>query len=294
MAETTENRHQINKKSESEVLIKVAQTASSALELREILDTISLIVANTLRKDICSICIFKPENKVICIQAASNIERESINVFCLIDKDETISRMFSNLEPLVVNDLRDSPEIRETFSAEANDMLSMLAVPVIRDNTPIGILMVHSRDPHIYGQDEIDLLTIISHNISSAIQNAELYRNVKSQLDELRVIHEIGQTVTEKLGGRRVIDSVSSLFIDFELPSVQRFLAQIARTASSYGGVTTVLILEAGSISDKEENNIKYLMDVVVELKYDGSRMARVTNMKWSKFSRDWIPIPEN
>ena len=199
MAETTENRHQINKKSESEVLIKVAQTASSALELREILDTISLIVANTLRKDICSICIFKPENKVICIQAASNIERESINVFCLIDKDETISRMFSNLEPLVVNDLRDSPEIRETFSAEANDMLSMLAVPVIRDNTPIGILMVHSRDPHIYGQDEIDLLTIISHNISSAIQNAELYRNVKSQLDELRVIHEIGQTVTSIL-----------------------------------------------------------------------------------------------
>ncbi len=105
---------------------------------------------------------------------------------------------------------------------------------------------------------------------------------------------EIGQTVTEKLGGRRVIDSASSLFIDFELPSVQRFLAQIARTASSYGGVTSILILEAGSISDKEENNIKYLMDVVVELKYDGSRMARVTNMKWSKFSRDWISIPEN
>ena len=199
MAETTEHRHQTNKISESEVLIKVAQTASSALELREILDTISLIVASTLGKDICSICIFKPEKKVICVQAANNVERESINVFCLIDKDETINRMFNDLQPVVVNDLRESPDIKEAFSPAAHDMLSMVAVPVIRDNAAIGILLVQSREPYIYGQDEINLLTIISHNISSAIQNAELYRNVKSQLDELRVIHEIGQAVTSIL-----------------------------------------------------------------------------------------------
>jgi len=121
----------------------------------------------------------------------------------------------------------------------------------------------------------------------------------KMELNQLAALiadagSEIGQTVTEKLGGRRVFDSVSSLFIDFELASVQRFLAQIARTASSYGDVTTLLILEAGSISEKEENNIRYLMDVVMELKYDGSRMARVTNMKWSKFSRDWVQIHED
>jgi len=199
MAETTENRHQINKASESEVLIKVAQTASSALELREILDTISLIVANTLGKDLCSICIFKPGKKVICVQASSTVERESINVFCLIDRDEIINRMFNNLQPVVMNDLSKSPDIKKAFSPEDNDMLSMVAVPVIRDNAAIGILMVQSRDPYIYGQDEINLLTIISHNISSAIQNAELYRNVKSQLDELRVIHEIGQAVTSIL-----------------------------------------------------------------------------------------------
>jgi PAS domain S-box-containing protein len=216
MAETTENRHQINKASESEVLIKVAQTASSALELREILDTITLIVANTLGKDICSICIFKPDKKVICVQAVQNVEKESINVFCLIDKDEIIKRMFNNLKPVVVNDLRESSDIKDAFNPAAPDMLSMVAVPVIRDNAAIGILMVQSRDPYIYGQDEIDLLTIISHNISSAIQNAELYRNVKSQLDELRVIHEIGQAVTSTLNIDKLLpyicEEVSKVF----------------------------------------------------------------------------------
>jgi CheY-like chemotaxis protein/KaiC/GvpD/RAD55 family RecA-like ATPase len=102
---------------------------------------------------------------------------------------------------------------------------------------------------------------------------------------------ELGQTITEKLGGRRVVDSVSSLFVNFELLQVQRFLAQLARTASAYGGVATIFILEAGAISERELNNVKYLMDVVLELKLEDLHLARVLNMKWSKFFREWVSI---
>ena len=102
---------------------------------------------------------------------------------------------------------------------------------------------------------------------------------------------EIGQTVHAKLGGRRALDSVSSLFISFELASVQRFLAQTARTATSYGGVSTLFIIEEGAIGIQEVNNIKYLMDVTIELKYSDHFMARVTNMKWSQFNRNWVSI---
>jgi CheY-like chemotaxis protein/KaiC/GvpD/RAD55 family RecA-like ATPase len=104
---------------------------------------------------------------------------------------------------------------------------------------------------------------------------------------------ELGQTATDKLGGRRIVDSMSSLFINFELASVQRFLAQLARSASSYGGVSTLFILEEGSVSDQVLNNIKYLMDGIIELKFEGGYMARVASMKWSKFSRQWVTIED-
>ena len=39
---------------------------------------------------------------------------------------------------------------------------------------------------------------------------------------------DIGQSVQMKKGGRRVIDSISSLFIHFELPEVQQFINQIS------------------------------------------------------------------
>ncbi len=103
---------------------------------------------------------------------------------------------------------------------------------------------------------------------------------------------ELGQSVSAKAGGRRVIDSISSLFVHFDLAAVQRFLAQLARTALSYGGVTSLFVLEDGSVTDQTLNNIKYIVDGVIELKVDdGRHRARVVSMKWSRHSREWVDL---
>ncbi len=104
---------------------------------------------------------------------------------------------------------------------------------------------------------------------------------------------ELGQSLAGKAGGLRVFDSISSLFINFELALVQRFVAQLARTATSYGGVTTIFIVEEGAVDERTLNNIKYIMDGLLETKVaeGGSYYARVANMKWSKFVPGWIKL---
>ncbi len=105
---------------------------------------------------------------------------------------------------------------------------------------------------------------------------------------------ELGQSPSDKGGGCRVFDSISSLFVNFELASVQRFVAQLARTAASYGGVTTLFVVEKGAVAEQTLNNIRYVMDGFVETRAEGEHYyARVANMKWSKFSRDWIEMEE-
>lgn len=112
------------------------------------------------------------------------------------------------------------------------------------------------------------------------------------QLSDLisRAGNDIGQSVQQKSGGRRVVDSISSLFVNFELPAVQRFLSQIGHTALAFGGVTTLFVLEEGSVSEQIVNNIKYLMDGVLEFKEDlGKKRIRVSSMKWFKFGNEWF-----
>lgn len=101
--------------------------------------------------------------------------------------------------------------------------------------------------------------------------------------------YDLGQSVQHKAGGRRVIDSISSLLIHFDLSSVQRFLSQVARTAISFGDVTTFFIMEEGTVDEQVLNNIKYIMDGVLEFsKTDNNRQVRVSFMKWAKYHTQW------
>jgi CheY-like chemotaxis protein len=105
--------------------------------------------------------------------------------------------------------------------------------------------------------------------------------------------YELGQTVQKKAGGRRIIDSISSLLINFDLAHSQRFLNQIARTAVSFGGVTTLFIIEEGTVDDTVLNNVKYIMDGIIEFQEDGANKSlRVASMKWARFDNSWVTLP--
>ena len=216
MAETSEKQYRNKHSVETDILIKIAKVASSTLELREILDTILEVIANRLNKDLCSICLLKPENNVICIEAAKGAKKEAVNMFCIKDEDEIIKKSFKEMQPLIVEDINNDTEIQRIINPESCHMLSLLAVPIVTDNIPLGILIVQTEEPHKYSQDEINLLTIISHNISAAVIKADLYQNVKTQLDELQVIHEISKAIISILNIDKLLphicEEVSKVF----------------------------------------------------------------------------------
>jgi PAS domain S-box-containing protein len=195
MTDIMEKKQQID----AAILIKIARIASSKLELREVLDTIVDVVAEALNKDVCSICLVKPEKKIICIESSIGKNEEGVNVFCIKDDDGILDKLFNDLQPLVIKDIQKDDYIQAILNPDTNNFRSILAVPVLKDETPIGILMVQNREPYEFSQEEVNILSIISHNISAAVSKAELYRSVKSQFDELKIIHEVGKAITSIL-----------------------------------------------------------------------------------------------
>ena len=104
---------------------------------------------------------------------------------------------------------------------------------------------------------------------------------------------ELGQTDRLKKGGRRVVDSISSLFLNFELPYVQRFLAFLARSGH-FAGVSTIFVVEQGACDDQTLNNIKYIMDGVLEFKSEDQKfLGRAQTMKWGTPKPDWIGLSQ-
>jgi len=101
---------------------------------------------------------------------------------------------------------------------------------------------------------------------------------------------DIGQSIQQKAGGRRVIDSISSLLISFDISTAQRFLNQIARTSMAFGDVTTLFIVEKGSVEETVLNNITYIMDGVLDFKKENNvHYCKVRSMKWGTYDTDWV-----
>ncbi len=211
----TENNILEKRLLETEILVKVAQVANSTLELKDILDTITQIVADSLKKDVCSIYLLKTEDK-ICIEASKGLKEDSMGKVCFKIGEGVVGWVAKELTPLAVENVKEEPRFKDMPLTGASEFLSMLAVPILRDNKAVGVITLQTRNPYVYGQNEINLFTIISHNISIAIRNAELFRSVKSQLDEIQIIHEIGKAITSILSMDKLLpyicEEVSKLF----------------------------------------------------------------------------------
>ena len=107
--------------------------------------------------------------------------------------------------------------------------------------------------------------------------------------------YDIGQSINKKHGGRRVVDSISSLFVNFDLKDNQRFINQVARTAIPFGNVTTLFLLEEGSIDDHSYKNIDYIMDGIINFRSNNDLIeCKIETMKWVTHTKDWFPVSFN
>lgn len=105
---------------------------------------------------------------------------------------------------------------------------------------------------------------------------------------------ELGQTQIGQTGGRMVLDSLSSLLINFELSQVQTFLTRLVRSSANRGAITSFYTLEEGLADEQAMNQVKFLMDGILEFgEVDGEHAFRVQRLKWHSCHHDWVPLSD-
>ena len=80
---------------------------------------------------------------------------------------------------------------------EERGVHSLLAVPMISGTRVHGVLFAcESRRSHRFTADEIELALTISNQAAIALQNARLYEETQSRLNEISVIYRVSQALT--------------------------------------------------------------------------------------------------
>jgi GAF domain-containing protein len=67
--------------------------------------------------------------------------------------------------------------------------LSEMALPLVSGQRVLGALTIQSGQPDAFDQDDITVLKAIADTLAIALENADLFRELETRLDEIRTLH---------------------------------------------------------------------------------------------------------
>ena len=135
-----------------------------------------------------------------------------------IGRQSVIGRAVADGQPVHVLDL---PEVFETEFPDSRAMReggyrTVLAMPLLREGTPIGAILIRRTEVRPFSEKQIELLKTFADQAVIAIENVRLFQELQARtqeltrsVEELKALGEVSQALSSSLNLRRVLDSVA-------------------------------------------------------------------------------------
>lgn len=156
-------------------------------------------------------------------------------------------RAFQSMQPMIIKDYYGWEGRSHVFTTtDGYDLQSVLAVPMIWQGTPIGVLTINARmDEKIFDEADVRLASLFSNIAAVSILNARMYgllqvqtRNIQNALQQevINRTEELQRHNTQLNLSAQVSREITSIF------DLDRLLNQVVNRISSAFGYYCVLV----------------------------------------------------
>jgi signal transduction histidine kinase len=134
--------------------------------------------------------VYRFDGELIHIAAAHSLRPEAVAVVrqsypMLPSLSGGTARAILSRSIVYIPDIREDPEYRLETLAQAADYLSVLAVPMLLDSKPIGVVVVTGAEAGAFSQRQIELLQTFADQAVIAVENARLFKELELANREL-------------------------------------------------------------------------------------------------------------
>ena len=130
-------------------------------------------------------------------------------------RGSVVGRVLLTGKTVHVPDVLADPEYTYLEAAKRGDYRSMLAVPLLREGVPIGIVVLMRHAPRPFTEKQIELAATFADQAVIAIENARLFdevqtrtRELSQSVSELRALGEVSQVVNSTLDVETVLNTI--------------------------------------------------------------------------------------
>ena len=175
---------------ESQTLQEVSQLINSTLEPQQIFQYVVEKLASVFGYDMAS--IYTSEADGLRLGAEAGYDPQRALHFIPLNRG-IIARVARTGEAEFLPDVSGDPD----YLPAASGIVSEIAVPIKKDHEVLGVLNVESAAASALTESDLTLLSSLAHQVSVAIQNAQLYQAAQRELVERKRAEEAYRAVVD-------------------------------------------------------------------------------------------------
>ena len=187
------------KAAEISALREISRAISGATDLDTTLTLITRKTAEVMRVHSCSIYLLDASGDYLVLKATTGLAAEAVGQGRLRRGEGLTGWAAASGQPVASANAAEDPRFKYVPGTDEDRFRSLLAVPLATGGKVLGAINVQTTQPHEYGEDEIELLSIIADLASGALEKARLYDSMRRQILELRTLAEVSETLTSPL-----------------------------------------------------------------------------------------------
>jgi signal transduction histidine kinase len=185
----------VQRAAEQQSLVEAGHLLASSLRLTDVLQRFTELVRSRINLDVVRIWLHEGPNEYR-LHAQAGLAGQPEDRRGHFEPGEGIvGWVMEHLAPLVIADLPVDPRLRERQWAQAEGLLSLVAVPLLLEDTPVGVLIGLSRQRREFTTEEVALAEALATSAAVAIRNARLHEETQVRLRHNETLVAVSQAI---------------------------------------------------------------------------------------------------
>src|SRR3989339_782262 len=211
-----------------ETIGHLSRTIVSTAYLHEILQLIVTMTAQTMNSKICSLMLLNEQGGELSIAATQSLSEEYRKKPPLKVGQSISGRALQEKQPIAVSDVTREPGYGYPEIARREGLCSMLAVPMLIKNKPIGVINCYTTAEHTFSDEEIHILQTIANQAAVAIENTRLLEESRTTKEALETRKIVERSKGMLMKTRSMSEEEAFQFIQRQAMNLRRTMREVA------------------------------------------------------------------